>query len=96
MPTVGDEHTLYPPGDATWLTVRRPSSRDFERVQMTGRSISVTLDEPGRWVFIWSNEMGQTVDVVEGAPPGQNPALPDPAVGTGGPAYVPFTSGTGY
>lgn len=92
MPTVGEEYTLYPPGDATWLTVRRPSSRDFERVQMTGRSVSVTLDEPGRWVFIWSNQLGQTVDVLASG----SPSVEDPAASSGGPAYVPYTQSTGY
>jgi hypothetical protein len=92
MPAVGEEYTLYPPGDATWLTVRRPSSRDFERVQMTGRSVSVMLDEPGRWVFIWSNQLGQTVDVLASV----LPSVEDPAASSGGPAYVPYTQSTGY
>jgi hypothetical protein len=92
MPAAGDTYTLQAPSDATWLTVRRPSSRDFERVQMTGNTVTLTLDEPGRWVFIWSNQMARTVDVTAGG----SPSVPDLAANLSGPAYVPYTQSTGY
>lgn len=95
MPAVGEQYVLHAPGGATWLTARRPSGHQYERVQLTAGAATVVLDEPGRWVFLWSNDQAQTVDVGNVAPPGPVVASPaDPVIG--GPAYVPFTSGTGY